>query len=200
MFGSESPAKSTLADAEAPGTSQNCAGITYPFLVSAHFRNALATRKPLMFQGPIWWIVKDSNLRPSDYKYSKVIYKLFLSITYRGARCDLCTTMHNDAQLIPAKSPRGFQPVIRQALRSSHPDQDAAGVHYAKHAQPSHAWYRDGKQSETADVSTPGGMIAQIRELPYRCQDDRQASRPVERPRLPTVHRYRGRLAPHTRP
>jgi DNA-directed RNA polymerase subunit RPC12/RpoP len=38
-------------------------------------------------------------------KGQKGVFQLFISTTYRGARCMPCTTMHNDAQLIPAKFP-----------------------------------------------------------------------------------------------
>ncbi len=31
---------------------------------------------------------------------------LYISISYRGARCPICTTMHNNAQLIHAKLPQ----------------------------------------------------------------------------------------------
>jgi hypothetical protein len=44
-----------------------------------------------------WWVVKDSNLRPSDLRYRKALIQPFYSTTYRGARCDLCTTMQDDA-------------------------------------------------------------------------------------------------------
>jgi hypothetical protein len=47
-------------------------------------------------------------------KYRKAAYKPFNSTTYRGTHCDLCPTMHHDAQLIPAKSPQGICAVMIQ--------------------------------------------------------------------------------------
>ena len=38
------------------------------------------------------------------------IFWLYLSMRYRGARCCKCLTVHNGAQLIPAKFPQGAGP------------------------------------------------------------------------------------------
>jgi hypothetical protein len=47
-----------------------------------------------------------------DIKGQKGSFSAFLFNTYRGTRCELCTTMHNDAQLISAKSPQDYLVVI----------------------------------------------------------------------------------------
>jgi len=52
-------------------------------------------------------------------KVHKGNFKPFYSTTYRGARCNLCTTMYNDAQLIPAKSPQDYLAVINPASDKS---------------------------------------------------------------------------------
>ena len=84
-----------------------------------------------------WWPGAELNCRHADFQNGSEYPSPVFSITYRDARCQLCTIMHNRAQLIHAKftqqlSPFSSAPVPKaDSVPQSHPTAEMVIVRFA---------------------------------------------------------------------